>query len=106
MIRLKVSHEPRSAPCLVSDSTAYSEQVGMNLQLAGVSGEMQYLYTRTKKISMKRMLYFRAGPLGTVSAPGLRSAAESDSVRIGFRSRSTSASLSRFACTPRLATII
>jgi len=56
MIRLKVSHEPRSAPCLDSASTAYSEQVGMNLQLVGVSGEMQYLYTRTKRISMKRML--------------------------------------------------
>lgn len=34
------SHVPLKGPCLVIASIAYSEQVGVNLQVGGVRGEM------------------------------------------------------------------
>jgi hypothetical protein len=40
-MRLTASHEPRNAPYFFTASTAYSEQVGVYRQLAGVKGEMQ-----------------------------------------------------------------
>jgi len=41
MMRLAVSQLPLNGPCFFSACIAYSEQVGVYLQLAGVSGEMQ-----------------------------------------------------------------
>ena len=40
-ILLIASNKPRPAPYFLIASTAYSEQVGVYRQLAGVSGEMQ-----------------------------------------------------------------
>jgi hypothetical protein len=42
-MRFIASQLPFSGPYFFSACTAYSEQVGVYLQLAGVRGDMQYL---------------------------------------------------------------
>lgn len=45
-----VSQEPLIGPYLRSASRAYCEQVGVNRQVAGLSGEIQIWYIRTSPI--------------------------------------------------------
>jgi hypothetical protein len=48
-MRFKVKKVPFKAPCFKTASFAYREQLGVNLQVLGKSGEIKYIYMVIKK---------------------------------------------------------
>ena len=54
-----MSQEPFTGPYLRSASSAYWEQVGVNRQLAGLSGEIQSWYSRTSPISGRLRIFLQ-----------------------------------------------
>jgi len=60
-------------PYLVIASIAYSEQVGINLQLMGNRGETRYRYSRIRKIKIFFIEYFSVSLKIFLLHPGIQS---------------------------------